>query len=102
MDKIDGIGRRFIPGTFTPNHVDNILQVSRQDTISCAHDYYKVTGTLLGFSSAAVLVGLERYLQQDNPHPPQDIVLLFADYGDRYLNSLYPNLKEKQIQYDKL
>ncbi|ERJ57315.1 hypothetical protein M472_00910 [Sphingobacterium paucimobilis HER1398] len=102
MDKIDGIGRRFIPGTFAPNHIDNILQVSRQETISCAHDYYEATGTLLGFSSAAVLVGLEQYLQQDNPHPPQDMVLLFADYGDRYLNSLYPSLKEKQVQYDKL
>ncbi|MBL1408972.1 cysteine synthase family protein [Sphingobacterium faecale] len=102
MDKIDGIGRRFIPGTFTASHVDDILQVSRQETISCAHDYYEATGTLLGFSSAAVLVGLEKYLQHTDLHPPKDIVLLFADYGDRYLNSLYPNLKEKQVQYDKL
>lgn len=103
MEKIDGIGRKFIPDTFDPHLIDGIFQVSRANTIQYANDYHQQSGTLLGFSGAAVLVGLAQYAAQYDIEPEDHLVLLFADYGDRYLNSLYPTLSHQQIeQYEKL
>lgn len=96
MEKIDGIGRKFVPRTFDPNYVDDIFQVSREQTKACAHTYYQKTGILLGFSSAAVVAGLDYYLHRNKFSDQQRIVLLFADYGDRYMNSLYSTLETKK------
>lgn len=101
MDKIDGIGRRFVPGIFNPDVVDHILQVDRQDAMQWAMEYYEQSGTLLGFSSAAVIAGLSQYAAHHTIPEESRIVLLFADYGDRYLNSLYHCLRHNQLQYDE-
>ena len=101
MDKIDGIGRKFAPAVFDPEVIDEILQVSRVDTMSRANTYYQETEVLLGFSSAAVLTGLERYAEKHPIDPDHHMVLLFADYGDRYLNSLYPTFKKELVHYDE-
>ncbi|WP_164112325.1 MULTISPECIES: PLP-dependent cysteine synthase family protein [Sphingobacterium] len=101
MEKIDGIGRRFVPTVFAPEVIDEIFQVSRTESISWANTYYEEEEILLGFSSAAVLSGLERYAEKHPIHADDRIVLLFADYGDRYLNSLYPTFKKELAQYDE-
>lgn len=103
MEKIDGIGRKFVPKIFNPDFVDQILQVNRQTTIQHANEYHQQSGTLLGFSGAAVLAGLETFTKQHTIQRDDHMVLLFADYGDRYLNSLYPTLTRQQIEhYEKL
>lgn len=103
MEKIDGIGRKFIPDIFEPDLVDGIVQVSRASTMQYASTYFQQSGTLLGFSGAAVLAGLDQYANLHFLRPEDHLVLLFADYGDRYLNSLYPTLCRQQIeQYEKL
>lgn len=100
MDKIDGIGRKFIPKAFNPDVVDEIFQAGRQRATQWANDYYKAQHILLGFSSAAVLVALEEYVKKHTIKRTDNIVLLFADYGDRYLNSLYPALLKKTAGHD--
>ena len=101
MERIEGIGRRFVPGIFNRNAVDHIIQVKLARTIQTAMDYYQHTGLLAGFSSAAVLTGLEDYCI-DNPLDKENhIVLLFADYGDRYMQSLYHTLNIKKTAYDE-
>lgn len=101
MDKIDGIGRKFAPAVFDPEVIDDIFQVSRIDTMNWANTYYQEEEELLGFSSAAVLAGLEKYADTRPIQADDHMVLLFADYGDRYLNSLYPTLKKEIAQYDE-
>lgn len=101
MDKIDGIGRKFVPTVFDPDVIDEIFQVSRLDTMDWAYRYYQEKEVLLGFSSAAVLTGLERYAEKHPIRSDDHMVLIFADYGDRYLNSLYPTLKKELAQYNE-
>jgi cystathionine beta-synthase len=102
MEKIEGIGRKFVPGIFNLGVVDHILQVGLAHTRQTAVDYYKRSGILTGFSSAAVLAGLENYCA-NNPLGKQDhVVLLFADYGDRYTNNLYSTLNLKNNTYERL
>lgn len=101
MDKIDGIGRRFAPKVFNPDVVDDIFQVTRQDTMQWAKTYQHEQRDLLGFSSAGVLAGLDYYSQHNAIGRDDYIVLLFADYGDRYMSSLYPTVtKELKSQHD--
>lgn len=98
MDKIDGIGRKFVPKVFNPDVVDDIFQVDRQRAIQQANDYYAAQHIPLGFSSAAVLAALESYVKKQKTERNANIVLLFADYGDRYINTLYPNMVKKSNQ----
>ncbi|MCY4780633.1 cysteine synthase family protein [Sphingobacterium sp. UT-1RO-CII-1] len=100
MDKIDGIGRKFVPKVFNPDVVDDIFQVDRQQAMQWADDYYKGQNIPLGFSSAALLVALEEYVKKNIIKQKDNIVLLFADYGDRYINSLYPALLKKEASHD--
>jgi len=101
MEKIEGIGRKFVPGIFNPMAVDQILQVERSPTVQAALAYYQHTGILAGFSSAAVLAGLEDYCRNNTVDMRDHIVLLFADYGDRYMHSLYHSLTTKNTVYDQ-
>lgn len=93
MDKIEGIGRKFVPSVFDPRSVDRIDQVSIEDAINCARQHHKDTKQLLGFSSAAVVSSFADYMEKKPPLPEDFYVLLFPDYGDRYLKVLYPDLE---------
>lgn len=89
FEAIEGIGRSFVPGTFDPSAVDLIYQVGREDAIAAGHTYAEETGIFAGFSSAAILAGLQKSLQL-NPFLEDDcVVLLFPDHGDRYMSKLY-------------
>jgi cystathionine beta-synthase len=84
---IEGIGRNFIPGNFHSEFIDHIIQVKEKDCILAAYRYANHCSDLIGFSSAAVLAALYRINKK--LEVGQNVVLLFADSGDRYLSKLY-------------
>lgn len=98
MDKISGIGRTFVPGVFDPQVLDRILQVRASRAKELAETYFKETGNCVGFSSAAVLCGLEDYMQQTGVREHSTVVLLFADHGTRYKELLYSHLNVDQTE----
>lgn len=93
FDPIDGIGRNFIPGSFDAASIDHIFQVNAQETKRVATEYYSQTGIMTGFSSAAVMASLERYIDQMAFAPTDEVVLFFPDHGDRYVSKLYKESK---------
>ncbi|HMR18217.1 MAG TPA: PLP-dependent cysteine synthase family protein [Sphingobacterium sp.] len=97
MEKIDGIGRTFVPNVFDASVVDDILQVGVEKTKHVAREYYIQQKELIGFSSAAVLSGFDEYVQHHDIEKNSRIVLLFADHGSRYRLSLYPELADNEI-----
>ncbi len=92
MERIEGIGRTFVPDVFDANSVDLIYQVLLQESRQIALSYFREHHELIGFSSAAVLAGLDMYMQQHKLDREMQVVLLFADHGDRYRQILYPEL----------
>src|SRR5690606_7786169 len=98
MDKISGIGSTFVQGVFDPQLLDRILQVRASRAKELAETYFKETGNCVGFSSAAVLCGLEDYMQQTGVRDHSTVVLLFADHGTRYKELLYSHLNVDQTE----
>lgn len=86
---IEGIGRKFVPGTLDISYIDEIIQVSRDEAVLSAYDYIENGLILPGFSSAAVLAALQKVAPGFREN--DCVVILFADHGSKYLSKLYNN-----------
>lgn len=85
--KIQGIGAGFIPKTFNPAIVDEIIQVQNDDAIRTSRQLAKEEGLLVGISSgAAVYAATELAKRPENEG--KMIVVLLPDTGERYLSTI--------------
>jgi len=84
--KIQGIGANFVPKTLDLTVVDEILTVSDEDAFTYGKMVGKEEGVLVGISSGAALsASIQLATRQENEG--KNIVVLFADGGDRYLST---------------
>ncbi len=97
FDAIEGIGRNFVPGSFDPEHVDEIYQVEKCVSKMMAQWYFRESSFRCGFSSAAVLAGLHSFYHEMRFKPTDQVVLFFPDHGSRYLTKLYSDKVEINI-----
>lgn len=85
--KIQGIGAGFVPKTYNPAIVDEILQVTNDDAIRTSRELAAQEGLLVGISSgAAVYAATELAKRPENAG--KTIVALLPDTGERYLSTL--------------
>lgn len=85
--KIQGIGAGFIPKTYHPEVVDEIIRVANDDAIRTSRELAQQEGLLVGISSgAAVYAALELARRPENAGCR--IVVLLPDTGERYLSTV--------------
>ena len=85
--KIQGIGAGFVPKTFNPDVVDEIVQVTNDDAIRASRELAAKEGLLVGISSgAAVYVATGLAKRAENAG--KTIVALLPDTGERYLSTI--------------
>lgn len=85
--KIQGIGAGFIPKTYNPEVVDQIIQVQNDDAIRTSRELAQQEGLLVGISAgAAVYAALQ--LAEDPANEGKTIVALLPDTGERYLSTV--------------
>lgn len=83
--KIQGIGAGFIPGVYSKDIVDEIFEVSDEDSYKVAKEFATKEGVLIGISSGAALyAGIEiaKKLGRD-----KKIVVISPDGGEKYFSS---------------
>jgi len=85
MHKIMGISPGFIPDTLLREYIDDIDLVSEQDAYAMCRKLAKEEGILVGISSGAVAVTLERLASRPE-NAGKTIVGVFVDTGERYLS----------------
>lgn len=85
--KIQGIGAGFVPKTYHPEVVDEVLQVKNDEAIRTSRELAKLEGLLVGISSGAALYAATE-LAKKPENRGKTIVVLLPDTGERYLSTI--------------
>jgi cysteine synthase A len=81
---LQGIGAGFIPKILDTTVYSEVIAVTEEDAYKTGRELGKTEGLLVGISSSAVLyAGLQIANRKENQG--KNIVMLFPDFGDRYL-----------------
>ena len=85
--KIQGIGAGFVPATYDPGVVDEVLDVASDDAIRTSRKLAHTEGLLVGISSGAAVAGA-LMLAKRPENRDKRIVTLLPDTGERYLTTV--------------
>lgn len=84
--KIQGIGAGFVPSTYNPDAVDEVMTVTDDDAFAGARKLARTKGLLVGISSGAAF-SVALALARKNENAGKLIVALLPDTGERYLST---------------
>ena len=84
--KIQGIGAGFIPETYNPAVVDEVMQVTNEEAYEAARLLGRKEGILCGVSSGAAFHAAIS-LAQNPENEGKTIVAILPDTGERYLST---------------
>ena len=84
--KIQGIGAGFVPGVLNTGVIDEIIQVSNEDSFEVTRELARVEGLLVGISAGAA-VHAARQLAEREENRGKNIVVILPDTGQRYLSN---------------
>lgn len=82
--KIQGIGAGFVPDNFYKDFIDEIIQVSNEDSFKTVKELARTEGVLAGISSGAALYAAKLVAEKELG---KNIVVILPDTGLRYLST---------------
>ncbi len=85
--KIQGIGAGFVPKTYNPSVIDEIITVENDDAILTSRQLAATQGLLVGISSGAA-VAAARKLAERPENKGKTILAILPDTGERYLSTV--------------
>ncbi len=85
--KIQGIGAGFIPKTYNPSVIDEVIDIDNDDAIRTGRELAAKEGLLVGISSGAAVYAAT-LLAQRPENSGKRIIALLPDTGERYLSTV--------------
>ena len=92
---IQGIGAGFVPGTYDPSVVDEVLAISDQDAVRAGRELSS-RGLLVGISSGAAFAAASALARKEE-NAGKTIVVLLPDTGERYLSTVLFDFEQYQV-----
>jgi len=89
--RLPGMGASRVPELADPRLVDEVIYVDEASAIEACRSLARAEGIFAGASSGAVVEAVRRLVLSE---PPQRVVTLLSDRGERYLDSVYSNAFE--------
>jgi cystathionine beta-synthase len=85
--KVEGIGEDFLPGTFDPKLLDDIVRVDDKECFLTARDLVRQEGLYCGGSGGAAVAGALKYARDTDLRG--NIVVLLPDGASKYLSKVF-------------
>ena len=92
---IQGIGAGFVPGTYDPSVVDEVLAISDKDAVRAGRELSS-RGLLVGISSGAAFAAASALARKEE-YAAKTIVVLLPDTGERYLSTVLFDFEQYQV-----
>jgi cysteine synthase len=83
---VEGIGKNFIPGVLDFNYIDEIVQISDDQSFKTVNDLINLEGVFAGGSGGAAVGAALNYAVTNNKDI--NIVTILPDTGMKYLSKL--------------
>ncbi|MGD8863820.1 MAG: cystathionine beta-synthase [Myxococcales bacterium] len=85
--KVEGIGEDFLPSTFDPSLIDDIVRVDDRECFMTTRELVRLEGLYCGGSSGAAVAGAVKYARQRGEK--LNIVVLLPDGAAKYLSKIF-------------
>jgi cysteine synthase A len=86
---IPGIGSSLVPNILGGSRIDQVIMVDELTTIRMCHEILSEHSIFAGGSSGSVFAAVKQCFSSGKGGKKANVVMLFADKGERYANTVY-------------